>query len=733
MKKLFLIFTFCLPFVTVSAQTDERNHAFQYHAIYAEEAPVIDGDLNDAIWQTASPLTNFTQNWPQDGKPATEHTEARIAYDENYIYFAFHFFDENAHLIRARNLERGGMNSRDDHAYIGLDTFMDGQNAYLFEMNALGTQDDAVIMDENLSYGSYQWDAVFYSETKIHDKGWNLEVAIPFRQLRFPKDDELQFGLMLSRMINRKNERVFWPYIGQEYGDERGALARVSQYGLLKGIKNVKRGKNIEFKPYVIGGVQEMRTDLSDEATDFDYNRDIGFDLKYGITSNLTLDLTVNTDFAQVEADNVQINLSRFSLFFPEKREFFQERAGIFEHGNSGSTQTFFSRRIGLTEQILAGARLTGQVGQFTVGLMNIETGDKMSNFLGPESSNNSVLRVRSNIFPLANIGAIVTNLEGKNHYNRALGFDANYRFWSQSQFNAWVTNVWDSNPANEDAAGHVQLSLANELYGVGFSYTNIGENYNPELGFVSRPNMRSYSGNLNYNPIFNTEHQPIRRLYISSGYEYIEDQMGNLETTNFSAGLQFELPQSDNFSFNYNRQYENLIFPFNIRPNAVIVADEYTFNRFSFNVETEDSRPVFFQGNISTGSYYGGDRTDFGVRVGYRNSEHLTLEGGFNHSVLDLPISNGEFDATTVSLNILAALNRKLFGKALIQYDNFSRNLQANIRLNWIHKPGSDLFLVYNTSYHFAGDNEDIFDPRRNLIMNNQIAIVKLTYLIML
>ena len=200
------------------AELTPRPTAFEATATFVEEAPYIDGNLDDAAWEGIPPITQFTQVWPNDGAPATEDTEVRVAYDRDNLYFAFRFYDDDPELIKARNLERGGMNSRDDHAYIGIDTYMDGRNAYLFEVNALGTQDDALLTNESLDYSSFSWDAVFVTETKIDDEGWTLEVSIPFRQLRFPDGDELEFGLMLSRTIIRKNESVLWPAIGQEYG-----------------------------------------------------------------------------------------------------------------------------------------------------------------------------------------------------------------------------------------------------------------------------------------------------------------------------------------------------------------------------------------------------------------------------------------------------------------------------------------------------------------------------------
>ena len=384
MVRALLLIALLFASSTLAAQSTPPSPAptdREVTAVFAENAPRIDGHIDEALWAGIDPVQTFIQVWPETGSEATERTEVRIAYDRDYLYFAFQNFDDNPELIRAKNLERGGRNDRDDHVYIGLDTYQDGRNAYLFEMNALGTQDDATITDEGLTIDSFSWDAVFRSETVIDETGWSMEVSIPFRQLRFPEGDDLSFGLMLSRTINRKNERVMWPEIGLERGSSFAALATVSQYGVLKGLKNVRRGRNLEIKPYAITGAQENRQDPLLEPAEGEFTYDAGIDIKYGITSNLTLDLSVNTDFAQVEADNVQLNLSRFSLFFPEKREFFLERSGLFEHGNPRSTQTFFSRRIGLADQILAGARVTGQAGPISVGALNIATGPGAERF----------------------------------------------------------------------------------------------------------------------------------------------------------------------------------------------------------------------------------------------------------------------------------------------------------------------------------------------------------------
>ncbi len=535
-------------------------------------------------------------------------------------------------------------------------------------------------------------------------------------------------------MINRKNERVLWPAIGMEYGGSFGVLAAASQYGRLKGLKGINRGKNIEIKPYVITGAQEFRPDLANEATEIDYNYDFGGDLKYSISSNVTLDLTVNTDFAQVEADNVQLNLTRFNLFFPEKREFFLERSGLFQHGNVRSTQTFFSRTIGLTDQILTGARITGQSSRYSVGAMNIETGNRMGDAFGSRSTNNSVARFQADVFPRATVGSIFTNVESPDGFNRALGLDTRYRFWSSSQFDAWFTNVWDSNEQLNDAAGHIALQLENDIYEGGFSYTAVGINYQPALGFVRRQNFRQYSGNIGYKPNVSIDNIPsIRKLHFLSSYDYFEGQDGFKQSTRFSGSLRAEFENRQSVSVEYNSQFERLVNSFALRSDVIIPAGDYTFQVLSLNGRTDEARNIFGSFNFSTGEFYDGNRTDFGINFGFRQSKHFHIEGGANQSIIRLPFENGDFEATTFRTSILGAVNRKLFARALIQYDNFSRNLQSNLRINWRHRPGSDLFIVFNTSYHITGDNEDLFDPRRNVIMNSTTGIMKLTYLILI
>jgi len=704
-------------------------------AVYTDDAPRIDGHIDEELWQRVAPVTGLIQVWPDDGAPETERTEVRIAYDRDHLYFAFSCYDREAGLIRAQNLERGGRNDRDDHVYIALDTYRDGRNAYLFEMNALGTQDDATITDEALNTESFSWDAVFRSETVIDERGWFMEVAIPFRQLRFPEGEDLAFGLMLSRMVNRKNERGIWPRIGLEFGNSFTALAAVSQYGVLRGLRGIRRGHNIEIKPYVITGVQRTRPDLTLADTDTDFTRDLGVDVKYGLSSTLTLDLTVNTDFAQVEADNVQLDLSRFSLFFPEKREFFLERSGLFDHGNLRSTQTFFSRRIGLTEQILAGLRLTGQLGRFSGGVLNIETGPGMAELFGSASTNNTVARIQTDVLPRVSVGLIGTNLEADSTYNRALGLDAEARFWSNSMATGWVTRVWDADSLRDgQAAGHVGLRLQNDRAGALATFTSVGTDYAPALGFVRRRDMREFGGRLHFSPMVRIAALPfVRRFILQGDANYITGQDGERQTTYGRALLRADFNQRDLLQLHVERESERLEEPFAIRPDAIVPAGDYASIRAGLQGATDSSRPLSGSAGASTGGFFGGRRSDLSASMSWRQSRHLVLDAGVNHSIIDIPVDNGAFDATALSFSALGAISRDLFARALVQYDSFSRDVQANVRVNWIHTPGSDLFVVFNTAHHFYGVGEDRFDPRLSSTLVSQLAVVKVTYLVML
>ncbi|MEM1041046.1 MAG: DUF5916 domain-containing protein [Bacteroidota bacterium] len=698
-------------------------------ATFADEAPRIDGHLDEALWDRVAPVTVFTQVWPETGAAATEDTEVRVAYDRDHLYFAFRNLDRTPALIRARNLERGGPNGNDDHVLIGLDTYRDGRNAYLFEMNALGTQDDALITDEQIGFESFTWDAVYRSETVIDETGWSMEVAIPFRQLRFPEGDDLAFGLMFSRVISRKNERVMWPAIGLDRGSSFEALATVSQYGLLRGLRGVRRGQNLEVKPYAISGAQQARPDLSLPAEDAELSVDAGLDLKWGVTSSLTLDATVNTDFAQVEADAAQINLTRFSLFFPEQREFFLERAGLFAHGSSEAAETFFSRRIGLDESILAGARLTGQLGPLSLGMLNIETGPGLGDLFGAASANNTVARLRADVLPRTTVGGIVTNLARGGQRNTAAGLDGEVRVGRNSVVRGWATQVWDSDPALRSAAGSVYGRLADDRVGVEGAFRSVGSRYAPALGFVRRRDYRRVFGRAFLRQPLAQRPLGLQRVGGDVDGTVFWGLDGALQSSEFEVEGFAESANNDQVGLGVRRVFERLEEPFTIRDGETVPAGDYGFTEAFVFGETDDSRAVSVGAGVQVGGFFSGRRLEVEAGAGWRPSAGFSLSGEVEHSLIDL--GNGPFAATVGSVSVRTAFSRALFGRTLLQYDNFSRQLRANVRFNWIHTPGSDLFLVFNTAYGLGED--DPLDPRRTVVFRDRLAVVKLTYLVLI
>jgi len=683
-------------------------------AVRVATAPTIDGVLDEAMWQQIEPISDFRQREPVDGGTPSERTEVRIAYDEDHLYFGLKLFDSEPDKIIATILEREGKVPFDDRVAIGLDTFNDDRNGYMFGMNVFGTQEDGQFTDEEINHGEdWKWEGVYRSEGRVTEDGWELEVAIPFTTIRFPARDPLVMGIVLYRSIRRKNEEVLWPHIPQRF---RAGFYQASQWADLEGLEGVHRGRNLEVKPFAIAGAQRFA-----DQPEADVIRDLGVDVKYSLTSNLTLDLTWNTDFAQVEADNAQVNLTRFSLFFPEKREFFLERAGEFTFGEARSTEAFFSRRIGITNDILGGGRLTGQVGPFSIGVLNLHTRDDGD----VQGANNGVARVRVDVLPRTTVGGIFTNLQNDAGHNRVAGGDLAIRFWNSSFLTAWGANVWDSDDLpGSSFAGSVDFALANDLWQVGAGYLDIGEGYRPELGLVRRGDQLRRKANAGFTPRFEGSSWA-RQIALTGEAMQIDGQDGDEQSAEIRVAARVTFRTTDNLTVNATRETEVLEETFFIRSGVGIPVDRYEFNRVGANLGTNPSRPFSGRLNVSTGNFYSGDRTEFGGSLQWTTGPHLTLIGTADRNEISLPLENGDFSTTVLGLTVKAAVNRKLFANALIQYDDVSETLQANVRVDWIHTPGSDLFLVLDTGY-LTGDLLDPFETR----WARRTGVVKLTYL---
>ncbi len=680
-------------------------------AVRTDESIKIDGVLDEAIWESISPITEFVQRLPQDGAEPTEKSQMQIAYNDQYLYFGFTFYDSEPEKVRATILNRGGWIHRDDKLEIALDTYHDKRNAYLFEMNPLGTQDDALITDESRpGLDEWAWDGVYISEGNVTDFGWVLEVAIPWTTLRFPSKDELTMGLAIKRYINRKNESVMWPHIGLEYSSD---VYQVSQYATLKGLKNIKRGKDVKIKPFGIGGTQ---TQMKDDQKISDQTGSGGMDIYYGLKSNLTLNLTYNTDFAQVEADNAQINLTRFNLFYPEKREFFLTRSKLFAFGNSRQTEVFFSRRIGLNQDVAGGARMFGQIGNTSIGALNIHTradGDLPATAY-------SALRLRSDIRDRTTVGAIVTDVTNNDGQNSVFGLDGQMRFWGNSSVSAWFSQVDDKRIDGASAASMIKIDLKNDRYFLTAGQHRVDKGFQPALGFVQRTDMIGTGAIFGFTPRVGDGDELIRQWRFTGYVRDVKNHAGEKESGVLSLGIDAIFESRDRMGFNIRQTTENLSNGFTLGNGVQIDADNYKDTKVQFLLRSNQSRGLWGDVKIEKGGYFGGDRTQYGGSVGKRFSNHLTLYGSANRNLISMP-NQGEFTADIFGMTAEMALNRKWFGKTLIQYDNFSEQIQLYCRINWIHTPGSDLFIVLNQRYDMSGSSAD-------LVQGTQV--IKLTYL---
>jgi len=681
----------------------------------------IDGVLDEPFWATIEPIRDFVQRDPVDGGMPSEWTEVRVAYDEENLYFGWTLNDRDPDGIRATILHRGGRIAYDDHINIGLDTFDDDKNGYIFEINSMGTQDDALFVDEGSM--DWNWDGVYHSEGRVTEDGWFLEVAIPFKTIRFPRSEVLRMGLILRRTIPRKNETMYWPHLPATY---RSNYSTASQYGTLIGIEGVSPGRNVNVKPYVLGGAQHIGVAAPTNSV-----TDAGLDVKWAVTPALTLDLTYNTDFAQVEADNVQINFERFSLFYPEKREFFLERSGIFTFGDAGQSQVFFSRRIGLANPIIGGGRLTGQIGRFTVGLLNLQTGEAA----GAGGANNAVTRVRADLGRRGTIGGIVTNQQG-DEWSRSAGADLQFRFLGSSSFEVWTARTWEETPASPAAEGEerglaggfgaaaINLNVRNARYGATAGYTNIGTDFAPALGFVRRPDQLRLNGELAFTPRFERSTWA-RQLNVTASASAIDGQDGVRQSSDRAVNASFNFQTGDSFGGSATRRFERLVNPYSVRQGAQVQPGDYIFSTVSFNLRSNATRKYSANTSLSTGEFYDGTRTQWNVGAAAAFSRHLSIATSVGRNWVDLPIENGTFTTTVVDFTVRAAVSRKLFADALFQYDDVSGRIQSNIRINWIHTPGSNLYLVFNSGYNTG----DLLDPAQSR-WESRTGVAKLTYL---
>jgi hypothetical protein len=699
-------------------------------AVRLAEGLVVDGRLDEAIYGQVESIDGFIQQEPHEGQPATERTEAWVFFDEKNVYIAARCWESDPRRRVANEMRRDNMNLfQNDHFGVIFDTFRDRRNGFMFYVNAIGGFFDGQTTDERDT--NRDWNTVWRSQVGEFEGGWTVEMAIPFRSLRYRPGDTQIWGLNFRRVVRSKNETSHLTLIPAAYS--RGGLLRLSRAATLVGIQPGPGGVNLEMKPYATGGV---RTDVED-AIENDSTRGVGFDLKYGLTRGLTFDFTYNTDFAQVEDDEQRVNLTRFSLFFPEKREFFLEGQGIFTFGGvntrggfgfEGPSDTpilFFSRRIGLSEEhsvpVVAGGRLTGKAGAFAVGLLQIRTDDEPA--AEAVRTDFSVLRVKRDIFRRSTIGLIATRrapaIDGGPE-NSAVGVDAGFSFFQNLTVNSYYARTRTPGRSGDEDSYRAQLEYAGDRYGLEVERLAVGEDFNPEVGFVRRGDMIRNFAKARFSPR-PASLPSVRKFGWEGSVDYITDGRGRLETRERQVQFRVEFQSGDEWNIEGSDFYEVLDEPFEISDEVSIPSGGYHFRELRTMYRLGPQRKISGFLNASWGEFYDGDRAEAGYRGRVEITPAVSLEPGLSRNWVDLPY--GRFTTTLASARATLTLSPRMFVGALLQYSSSGDHVATNIRYRWEYVPGSDLFVVYSEGRDTAAHGFPT--------LQNRVFVVKMAHLL--
>ena len=671
----------------------------------------IDGRLNEPAWQRVEPATNFIQWEPDPGMPATEETEVRFLYDDDNLYVGARCWDSDAAQLTVHVLNEDFSSRQEDVLAFFLDSLNDRQSGFSFWTNPAGARRDVQVFQDD-AQRSADWDGVWDVKVAIDDQGWTAEFVIPFKTLRFSNSPKQEWGLNILRRVRRKNEDNYWSPLPRRYRTMRPSMG-----GTLTGLENIRQGLNLKIKPYVISEVTQLASaSLSREI-------DGGLDVKYGLTPSLTLDLTYRTDFSQVEVDQQRVNLTRFNLFFPEKREFFLENSGMFAVGREGGSANvfpFFSRRIGLgvtgrPVPIVGGARMSGSMGTYDVGLLTMKT-----ERVGDVPSNTFVVgRFRKNFRGNSSAGVIMTSRDStrSGDYNRLYGVDTLLRFFERKlEVSSHLLRSETPELEGRDQARLLEAAWRDNDFTVAGRYETVQPNFNPEVGFVRRRDMTHYSGDGSWRPrASNNRH--VRNFNLAFGADLYLDDNGHVETRQQTIGTGIAFQNSSTLAFDVTNTFDRLVAPFAIRPTVIIPLGDYTFRRYSLNYTSDRGRAVSGNINVSAGEFWDGQSWSARGGVELKPNYHLNVDLSVSRSNVNLP--SGDFTTTLIGLRVLYAFTSNAFFNSLLQYNATTNQFSANTRFNIIHRPLSDLYVVYN----------ELQDTTSGLLLEREL-IVKFTNL---
>jgi hypothetical protein len=653
----------------------------------------LDGILEESPWNEAEVVSDLVQQDPAVGEPVSERTEVRILVDAEALYFGVRCFDSEPRAVVARELRRDNALANDDRFELVLDTFRDHRNGYHFVINPRGTQYDAQSTDEGQSV-NVQWDDRWYSEAALDDLGWTAEVKIPFVTLRSRPDVDA-FGVNFKRFIRRKNETAHWTGWDRDY-----KFLSVSQAGRLTGLDGVQTGLKLRVKPYVLPGLQDTGGGGGEAL------HDIGLEVvKLSLTPGLTAELTLNTDFAQTEVDDAVVNLTRFPTFFPEKREFFLERAGIFEFGPGGrrgaphndlNLQMFFSRRIGLSDDrrelpMLGGAKIVGNAAGLDIGLLNAQTG----RFEGRPGANYTVLRARRNVFSRSNFGAFVSNRQTSgSDYNRVAGADLNLIVFKNTYVNGFLGKSFTAGREGNDWVGRAKYNWYTNIYEAFVEHLYIGPEFQHDVGYVRRSNIRRSDATFVWQP--RPRALPsVRNFVVRGQLLYTTDVKGTLLTREQILQGSARLQSDDTLRVNTTQVFDRLERPFEIARGVVLAPGDYRYRDSYAEAEATGKRTLGGRVRFGGGDFYSGTRRYWQLAPSLRPSPHISLEALYERNTVAL--REGAFTANVVNARLNLNLSNRWLTTTLLQHDGAADRDVLYFRLNYIYRPGDDLFVVYN------------------------------------
>ena len=737
-----LVAVLLLAAVASPAQNVSQNGATHgkrtVRALRTELPITVDGNLDEIAWQEAPISLGFVQRDPQEGMESTERTEFRVVYTATTVYVGVIAYDSDAEGILATDRRRDSELQNDDILSVVFDTFHDHRNGFLFRTNPLGAQYDALITDEGTSV-NVTWDELWDVAVQITPAGWITEFAIPFKSLRVPEENGTGWGLELERVIRRKNEFAYWN------GYRRGfTLESLSQAGHLSGIEEIETGLRLRIKPYLLGGfthsVGPHPFETGQSVGNFQSASDAGIEvIKYRVTPSLTADFTWRTDFAQTEVDDQQVNRDRFPQFYPEKREFFQEGAGVFDIGiqygearRRPTLKLFHSRQIGLSERrrpvpILGGGRITGRLQGVTLGLMNVQTEALPSEGILP--SNYGVMRVKRDVFERSFIGGFVLTTEqgGSLDFNRVYGADANFVFFDHFFATGFLGQSQSPETTKDNWVTAGAVGWDSDRLNLTTAWTVVDPEFRSDLGFVPRKNMRQISPEIAFRPRPNSDF--IRQIVMRSRVDYIMNQQNRLESRVTHLAFEFLMENGGDFAFTPHGFRDTVPEPFHIRSGVVIPPGTYSWWHTGARFRTNPANRFVFAGNFMPNWRYYNDGflLSGGFNTRFRMNEDVALESEYDYGNATLPeqfcpeLIEGEcgFTDHNVSLRLNYNFNNQWLTSTIVQYNTSEDFFGFNFRLNYIFRPGDDFFLIYNEGRLYGGP----FDGHKDRTLQTKLT----------